>query len=668
MASLRPSALDTGFAIVCSIGTFTVAGGFSSRLSTAGEVLLQGSNCAVPKAGVFNNFTLENLARSDASIFTNSMASYAQQCYSTEKSGFLECSRFITSTIPTAAVDYNAPCPFSRDLCRRNNSSIRLDTGHLNSNDIFGLNSNQEETLTFRYVLQCSPLVTEGRTHNTTISDLKFIAYDFGPWHTSDIGKYVNYTFLAPDLDVQYAAMRSGVLNEFSFDLRYVPISCIYLIYISFLWDLAFGLTNNSSPRHFRMFQGSLLSSSSQFIPDPNIVKHDGDVTLVFLSGNGVTFISPEDDDWYRPTVRYGSVTSSDANRRNVTQDRYRPEEAASLLGCTQQFQWCRDPAKGQCGNLEGRLDALYSAAQWFNLTTKDLDPDRPVPKTKLGSLLMWAYFILVDDTTSLQGFISSLGPRSLASQNSVRQGMVSGLQKNQWQLDVKQWWQILLAGFQARFVNTAQGSDILPNRPYTFKPASEYDWGFCRNQKIRSAQHASFSIFGLVFTYSMGALIVLISFAIAPILSLLQKRGWYNKYAYIEWEGHTAIQLHRVAQDQLGHGRWGHCDESIPITQQGDLLAPFDVSDPSHPMLARDFDGTSPEKEEPESTSQVSSDGRTSHRSSIEHDYDGSCGNTSAGARGVFLNVHTGALGGSWFHGLDGDLERCETRTETGP
>lgn len=69
---------------------------------------------------------------------------------------------------------------------------------------------------------------------------------------------------------------------------------------------------------------------------------------------------------------------------------------AASAMGCVQQFQWCRDPNQGQCGDLAGRLDAVYSAGHWFNLTKEDMEPGRPVPKTKLGSLLIWAYFISV--------------------------------------------------------------------------------------------------------------------------------------------------------------------------------------------------------------------------------------------------------------------------------
>lgn len=91
-----------------SIALFTIAGVLSSKISTAGEVLLKGDKCQIP-----------NRTQSSTSKF-------------------------------------DTPCPFKEGLCRRENSTIRLDTGHLNSNDIFGLNAPKDETLTFRYVVQVS--------------------------------------------------------------------------------------------------------------------------------------------------------------------------------------------------------------------------------------------------------------------------------------------------------------------------------------------------------------------------------------------------------------------------------------------------------------------------------------------------------------------------------
>lgn len=316
---------------------------------------------------------------------------------------------------------------------------------------------------------------------------------------------------------------------------------------------------------------------------------------MFFLSGNGVWFLSRTEDDWYRATVPESTYGQGNLTTRA---NKYRPDEAASPLGCVEQYQWCRDPAQGQCGDLAGQVDALRSAGPLFGLKGQDLDLDRPTSQSKLGSLLIWAHLML--GSRKLDNFIDSLSSSSLASVISLSQGNVIRIEKNQWQRDVTKWWHIMLAGFQAKLVNTAQGTVNAPFQPSTYKPTNEWEWNLCRNQKIRSAQYANFSVLGLALTYSLGALLILVSFGVEPVLDLLQKRGRYSKYAYLEWQGETALQLHRVAQDQLGHGEWSRCDDRMPITRPGDLLAPFDITDPKHPVLARALEKTSPAEDGP--------------------------------------------------------------------
>ncbi|KAK8098741.1 uncharacterized protein PG998_011982 [Apiospora kogelbergensis] len=139
-----------------SIALFTIAGVLSSKISTAGEVLLKGDKCQIPNRtqSSTSNTTSEIPVDMDMASYINNIANYAQQCYSNTTSGLLECSRFIINSIPTGRVEFDTPCPFKEGLCRRENSTIRLDTGHLNGNDIFGLNAPKDETLTFRYVVQ----------------------------------------------------------------------------------------------------------------------------------------------------------------------------------------------------------------------------------------------------------------------------------------------------------------------------------------------------------------------------------------------------------------------------------------------------------------------------------------------------------------------------------
>lgn len=324
-------------------------------------------------------------------------------------------------------------------------------------------------------------------------------------------------------------------------------------------------------------------------------------------------------------------------------------------------------------------------------MTSKELEPDRPVSQSKLGSIIIWAWYALsIDSGDNLAMIINKIGAASLASQEFISQGLMWSMNKKQWQFDVTRWWNLKLAGFQAKFVNTAQGSKNSPFRPYMIPPANDYEWDVCRNQvikdtihsevtrpsfanmteqKIRSAKYANFSILGLVLTYSLGALIVVISFAIPHILRFMQKRGWYDKYSYLEWEGDTAIQLHRVAQDELGYGHWSSCDDTIPITRPDDLLAPFDISDPSHPMLVRKLGDTAPGETSPESTRQSLSEEETAQESSLEYS-DGEANlESSAGVRRAFTDAHVHALRGKYFQGrVNEELEKYQNRPGTAP
>lgn len=170
------------------------------------------------------------------------------------------------------------------------------------------------------------------------------------------------------------------------------------------------------------------------------------------------------------------------------------------------------------------------------------------------------------------------------------------------------------------------------------------------------------------MFTYAIGALIIVISFVIAPILRFLQKRDWYNKYAYFEWEGNTAIQLHRLVHDQLGYGDWIRCDETIPVTNIDDRLAPFDVSDTSHPMLVSKPDKTAPGDTKPESASHGLSEEDIAQEISLENDDDGVPLETSTGVRRAVSDAQPHALRGKYYQGDDEDLEKYRNRPSTAP
>lgn len=95
--------------------------------------------------------------------------------------------------------------------------------------------------------------------------------------------------------------------------------------------------------------------------------------------------------------------------------------------------------------------------------------------------------------------------------------------------------------------------------------------------------------MFGILFTYILGSLLILLSFTLEPPIRYLYRRRHYRQYQYLEWHTNSALQLRRLAQDELGYGQWAGCADPVPVTRRGDLLAGLDVRDVEYPRLNRD-------------------------------------------------------------------------------
>lgn len=194
------------------IAAFTIAGGFSSQISSAtgDTVLLDHQKCGFisPPA----NFSDSNPFKSLFARKISNAANYAQQCYLNNSAGLLDCNRFVVDRIPWES-ETNASCPFSDTICRDAQYNIRLDTGHIDTNDILGLNAPPRERSSSRYVLHCSPLVTEGYKSVTNVSDEgALVQYNYG-WSSEGGRSNItarNYTYAVPDTHSQYLRGHTG--------------------------------------------------------------------------------------------------------------------------------------------------------------------------------------------------------------------------------------------------------------------------------------------------------------------------------------------------------------------------------------------------------------------------------------------------------------------------
>lgn len=192
----------------CYLAAFTAAGGFSSNISSAigDEVLVNGRNCGT----LMTNDTVEGLAiKSEwASEQANIAANYVQQCYRTNQSDTTtSCNKFVRSSLPTHIINNTAECPFQHQICRKPQSTLRLDSGYIDSNDDLGLNAPKSERFAVRYVLHCAPLETTNYMSHVEEDGRGWDKYHYG---TQILGPSDNrtsledYIFKVEDLDSQY--------------------------------------------------------------------------------------------------------------------------------------------------------------------------------------------------------------------------------------------------------------------------------------------------------------------------------------------------------------------------------------------------------------------------------------------------------------------------------
>lgn len=231
-------------------------------------------------------------------------------------------------------------------------------------------------------------------------------------------------------------------------------------------------------------YNGSTYSAVSDFTSPPGLFPHDGDLTLAFLSGNGIGFFAPMDDLWYRATSQVTTINISSSQSESV----YRSDEAASPIACLQQFQFC-DASESRCGPLSSWLDAQTGAADMFG-TTADFVMNNEIPSADnpTTSRYIWFVALLAMAVPQLNTVISQPGAKSLQSIEYLNAGYMGPLPDNQWQTDVTHWWATYLAGIQASVVSTSYGITDPSLQSVKFEPFNTWiQYHVCDNQVSRS-------------------------------------------------------------------------------------------------------------------------------------------------------------------------------------
>ncbi|KAF3766253.1 hypothetical protein M406DRAFT_11941, partial [Cryphonectria parasitica EP155] len=523
------------------LASWTVASVFSSQVSSAmgNEVLLLSEHCGFVYVTSVNATTYD-----EALLFTwlyqylESSTNYAEQCYGSDDSNLVGCDTFVHRNLPYN-ITTTAECPFDKNICLDDNSTIVLDSGLVDSREDFGLNTPDGQQFQIRMRVECAPIRTEGYTTNFNLSDDRsYTQYWYGPsggnftyeWTNDELWELRKLAIQSANFDV------AQTNDDYNID--------VFSVY-----------SNN----------GTLNASEalgSEFDPITELTITNADLSLFFISANQILYLEEVLDPLFRATTQLSEGYSF-----------YFSDQPASPLACSSQQQICVPTGSGSdCTPLLGVYDVFPAA--------KGLIEDRSASYRNSFDWLLNDFHL---NGMTIYQIVKVMSSSALEAKQSLTSGFQPGLPDNQWQIEVERWFQINLAAWQYLFISLATGPGI-SSIPGSFisTPGNTEEEVLCRNQKITSAAYTSFSMFALLLIFIFGVISIATSYLLPHCIYHYRRR----LYESLEWRIHHPLQLQRLAHEELGAGTWSKTAMFVPIAGPDDTLAGLDVSDPSAPKF----------------------------------------------------------------------------------
>jgi len=186
-------------------------------------------------------------------------------------------------------------------------------------------------------------------------------------------------------------------------------------------------------------------------------------------------------DDWYRATVKTDALLSTMYTDGKLPS--YRPEEAASPMGCFHQYQFCRGDSSN-CGPLDGLYDAIFGAAPLFDVLPEDVVVTSNNNST-VSSIYTWWVPTIDLMAGPLEETLSTPASSRPLSDQSLENGVQIKLSDSQWKRDVTHWWYTWLSLIQITFAEMATGpqDSALQHDDWMIRPNTTQQHEICQNQ-----------------------------------------------------------------------------------------------------------------------------------------------------------------------------------------
>ena len=514
---------------------FLVAGIFVGQIVTStgtdSQMLLKAGDCGwltpADPAGQDSALGMQHITINASSVAMQ----YARQCYQEDSLSAVSCTTWPKPTL-SYQVDNDQPCPFSGEaVCFEDddNAPIAMLSSRLDSHLDLGINAPNSGRLTLEKRATCAPLTYDFvdnhvRFTPNTDSDIAIEEYHFGSWIQNDFN--TTYSF-------QYApAVRQLGLNA-----------------------VGYGVISFDSPYPH-------TSGSANWVPIAPFNQTSGDLSLILVLPNAVTFTSPVTD------VMFQTNTEADPNLLGGAP--YRPSRNVYALSCVEENQIC-NPNNGRCTGFQPSVNltrALSGSDEDSSLSQLELSR----AQNATASRLIWA-------TVSASMFNAVHGvPGSLAAQGYLNQQTISQpVPETQWKREVQGWFEATLSKLQLL-------QNVWVDVPRQYVESHAVTIAFpddielqrqCHQQRVAATQtHQNYSFFAIALIAIMSVLTPVVSHSL-PYLKHFLPACHPNGHRLVGWQAEGLLQLHRMAMEGAGYIGWEKQSADIPRTEKATTRLP---------------------------------------------------------------------------------------------
>ena len=301
------------------------------------------------------------------------------------------------------------------------------------------------------------------------------------------------------------------------------------------------------------------------WIPHPDLIREDADVSLFLLAANSVYYDGPVSDPFFSANIQRETVGEE-------TQY-WAPDYYITALACIDQYQLC-NPSNHLCTNLNSS-NSIFSSALQLSLTSR-----QELSASRIG---------LSAATLSMFSSTEGRGKGALRASDTLFDRIQIALPDNQWMIEVSSWMAISLARLQYLTVQFATGPQKMPPNSHIVKPSSATGISACKSQKVRNATGTiSFSVLGLSIILTIGGFLIITSLFLSHIINLIGRKFHIADYKCIQWALDEKFQLQRLAYEEAGQGTWSGALSAVPITKSGEVIGIPNGIDRDHPRLSK--------------------------------------------------------------------------------